>query len=102
MQTVLRIICGILASAALIAFFGGFFASFWLSSDDQKLEEKRKEPPGFRLWPTRRPPVSKEDYPEEVRSLWVFRDRCLKTFAICCGLMALLAVTAAILDVPFT
>ena len=88
--------------AALISFFGGFIANFRLSPYDAELQSTPREPPGFRWLPKRCPAPTKEDYPEEVQSLWVFRDRCFKTFAICLGLMAVASVAAAMcgLDLP--
>jgi hypothetical protein len=101
MHSTLQVIGQILGGAMLISFAAGYAASWRLSGRDESLEEERKEPPGFRWWPKRYPAPKKEDYPEELRHLWVFRDRSLKAFAICAGLLAILAVISVVLDVPF-
>ena len=41
-----------------------------------------------------------EFYKKEARVIWMIRDKGLKAFAISAGVIALLAVAAAILDVP--
>jgi len=41
-----------------------------------------------------------EFYKKEARVIWMIRDKGLKTFAISAGVIALLAVAAAVLDVP--
>jgi hypothetical protein len=101
MQTVFGVALSVFATIGTIAFAGGYIASSWLTRYDEALDAKRREPPGFRWWPKRWPAPTKEDFPEEVRTAWVFRDRCLKTFAICAGLMAITALVAAILGVDF-
>jgi hypothetical protein len=103
MELAFKIACVVLGNIAFLSFLGGFLASFRLSPYDAQLEESRREAPGFRWLPKRWPAPKKEDYPAEVRSRWVFRDRCLKTFAICFGLIAIIAVSAVALgySVPF-
>ncbi len=102
MQMLFQFIFAACGLVALVSFFGGFVAGFRLSPYDAELQKSRREPPGFRWWPKRWPAPKKEDFPEEVQSVWVFRDRCFKTFAICAGILAIAAVTAVVcgLDLP--
>lgn len=94
MGLVFKAACIVLGNVALLSFFGGFLACFRLSPYDAQLRESRRESPGFRWFTTKWPAPTKEDYPEELRSLWMFRDRCFKTFAICAGLVAIIAISA--------
>lgn len=102
MQLFFKFVFAATSLVALVSFAGGFIASSRLSPYDEALQRSRREPPGFRWWPKRWPAPRKEDFPEELQSLWVFRDRCLKTFAICAGLLAIAAVVAVVcgLDLP--
>lgn len=102
MEILFQAIFAAVGFVALISFLGGLVVGFRLGPYDAELQRSRREPPGFRWWPKRWPAPKKEDFPEEVRSLWAFRDRCLKTFAICAGLLAIAAVAAVVcgLELP--
>lgn len=101
METALRIAVQLLGVVILAAFAGAWVSSYRLTRRDEEIERERQEPSGFRVWPTKWPSVTEKDYPEDLRRLWIIRDRCMKTCAICVGLIALVAVIAAIVDVPF-
>jgi hypothetical protein len=96
MQILFQFIFAVVGFVALVAFLGGFAANFRLNPFDADLQRARREPPGFRWWPKRWPAPKKEDFPGEVQSLWVFRDRCFETFAICAGILATAAVAAVV------
>ncbi|HVU17231.1 MAG TPA: hypothetical protein VHD32_09900 [Candidatus Didemnitutus sp.] len=102
MQLLFRFIFSVVGFVALVSLLVGFISGLRLSPYDAELQRSRREPPGFRWLPKRWPAPRKEDFPEELRSLWVFRDRCFKTFVICGGLLAISAVAAVIcgLDLP--
>jgi hypothetical protein len=102
MQRLFQVIFTVIGLVSLVSFLGGFISSFPLSLYDRAIEKARREPPGFRWLPKRWPALKKENFPENVQYLWVIRDRCLKTFAISVGLLAIGAVVAVFcgLDLP--
>ena len=102
MQQTFQVVFIVLGNVALVSFLGGFVSGLRLSPYDAELQRSRREAPGFRWWPKQWPAPKKEDYPEDLQSLWVFRDRCFKTFAVCIGMLAITAVAevAAGLDLP--
>ena len=98
MQLVLQVIVALLGLGAFVSFVGGFAANMMLIPylDARAVRSKTARDV---LWQFGNAAVPIECYKEDGHSLWRMRDRCLKSFAICAGLLAIVMVVAAIADV---
>lgn len=100
MQTILQISVALLCMVALGSFVGGFAANLCLIPylDPQEVKERTGR---SAFWQFGNAAVPIECYKKGGHIFWRMRDRCLKTFAVCAGLLALLALAAAIFNIPF-
>ena len=99
METAVQIVRIVGGLIAFFAFFTGFAAHGVLQfSIDRRRGKAETGQPGWKAFGSIL--ASADCYKEEARVFWVIRDKALKTFAISAGVFALLAVAAAIFDVP--
>jgi hypothetical protein len=99
MQSALQFIVILLGLVAFCSFIGGFAANLLLVPYLDAKEVKQKTGRSI-FWQFGNPAVPMECYSKEGHSLWRMRDRSLKIFAICAGLLALVMVIAAIANIP--
>ena len=99
MQFTLQLSLILLGNVALASFVGGFAANALLMRHlNPSAVKKRTGLSSF--WQFGNAAVPIECYREEGHLFWRIRDRCLKTFAVCIGLVALVALAAAAFDIP--
>lgn len=99
MKSALSLLIQLGGIIALLSFIGAFAAHIQLQfCIDRKRVKQETGHDGRAIIGSVLAPV--EFYKEEARLIWSIRDKGLKAFAISIGVIALLAVAAAVLDVP--
>jgi hypothetical protein len=98
MQLALQITVVLLGIIALCSFVGAFVANLLLAPYFDR-ERARAKPARRGVWNSGNPIAPMEFYQEKGRPIWQMRDRCLKVFAICCGLLVIVALTVAIVGI---
>ena len=98
MSTLLPLLLQVVGISAVIGFVGAMAAHIQLQFciDHRRVKRETGEP-GWKIFGSILAPA--EFYNEEARWVWRVRHLGLKAFAICIGCGALIAVTAAILDI---
>jgi hypothetical protein len=100
MKLVVQILFLIGGFIAVAGFVGAFAAHVKLQFciDHRRVKEETGEP-GWKIFGSIL--AGPEFYKEQARWVWRVRDLGFKTFAICIGCTSLLALFAAIMDIPF-
>jgi len=99
MKTSLPLLIQLGGGFALLSFIGAFAAHILLQfCIDRRRVKAETDHERWQIVGSVLAPI--EFYKEEAHAIWKIRDKGLKAFAISVGVLALLAVTAAILDVP--
>jgi len=99
METAVQILKVVGGLVIVIAFIAGGAAHLVLQFyiDHRRVKTETGEP-GWKMLGSIL--ASPEFYKEEARAFWVIRDEALKIFAISAGVFILIAVAAAVFDVP--